>query len=118
MIKKIPNQRSNYIEENTLLEIKDIHSKDNQVSIIYKETRIKKCRLYESKMVGYVHLIPNIFLKKGLRYNDLLMMIDELNILNEVRMEQSGKIEAIYVEENQFVMYGTPLLLISYQDSN
>jgi hypothetical protein len=56
------------------LEIKDIHLKDNQVSIIYKGTRIKNCRIFESRIVGYVH------------------------ILNEVHMEHNGKIEAIYVE--------------------
>lgn len=118
MINELSNYKNDYIQENTLLEIKDIHSKDNQVSIIYKETRIKNCRIFESRIVGYVHVTPNLSLKKNLKYNDLLMFIDELNIPNEVHMEQNGEIEAIYVEENQFVMYGTSLLLIRYQDSN
>ncbi|WP_205570837.1 biotin/lipoyl-binding protein [Lactococcus allomyrinae] len=118
MINGIPNYKNNCIEENTLLEIKGIQSKHNQVSVVYKETRIKNCRLFISRLVGFVHIAPVISMTKILRPNDLVMTIEELDVLNEVHMEQSGKIEAVYVEENQFVMYGTPLLLIRCLDSS
>lgn len=100
-----------FIIENLLGDIKTT-SNDNKISVLYKETRLVGCRIFLSKIVGFVHFKYKLSKGLTLSQGDYLLYIEELKILNDIFMEESGKVEAIYVEEGQFVMYGTPLVLI------
>ncbi|MEY8536894.1 biotin/lipoyl-containing protein [Lactococcus muris] len=106
------DKHSDFIQENILHELSPLIFTSNRVSVLYKETQLVNCRIYLSKLVGVVHFSSNLSEGTTFIQGNILLSIEELRILNEVYMEQEGKVEAIYVKDNQFVMYGTPLILI------
>ncbi|MDR0300408.1 MAG: hypothetical protein LBI13_10105 [Streptococcaceae bacterium] len=81
------------------------------MSVRYEAAKHHPYRIFLSKLVGTVYVkIP--YERKLYKSGELLLVIESLKIPNEVCMEEEGYLEDIMVNDGDFVMYDTPLLLI------
>lgn len=78
---------------------------------------------FTSPMVGVFYAAPtedaDPYVKVGdsVKKGDVLCMIEAMKLMNEVVAEKDGVIEAICVENGQFVEYGTELFRMKEMDA-
>lgn len=83
------------------------------------ETAPETGNVIKSPMVGTFYRSPNpdadAFVEVGDRIQEgtVLCIVEAMKVMNEVKAETSGTIEAILVENGQSIEYGQPLFRIS-----
>lgn len=68
--------------------------------------------LVKSPMVGIFYGIEGIEAGKRVEKGQLLGNIEAMKLMNEIKSEQDGVIEEIFVKDGQAVEFGQPMFLI------
>lgn len=77
-----------------------------------KEISVEEGCLVKSPMVGIFYGIEGIVPGKWVEKGQLLGNIEAMKLMNEIKSEQEGVLEEIFVKDGQAVEYGQPMFLI------
>lgn len=107
------NHKKLFIKDN-LGKIVPLCITDNTVAVICRETNVDGRYIFLSSLVGRVNIPKKFQCGEEFQSKEVLISISRLKILNYIYSEDNIIIEVIYVNQNQTVMYGTPLFLFKY----
>ena len=77
-----------------------------------KEACVKEGCLVKSPMVGIFYEIEGIMPGTRVEKGQLLGNIEAMKMMNEIKAEQAGRLEEIFVKDGQTVEYAQPMFLI------
>ena len=98
-------------EERTVQVIRENGTKEEKALDI-PGISVEEGYLVKSPMVGIFYGIEGIETGKRVEEGQLLGNIEAMKLMNEIKSEQDGVIEEIFVKDGQAVEFGQPMFLI------